>query len=184
MTDPARQIISEASLNEGTPAEIAETFAPVVWLHKDDQYRPSSVAWYLKRASLEYKNNKKKILAEGSVTGESLINQEVLLSQEEGFDYSDFTKPLSNRNQKFNLKITNVDSIMNGDLTTATCYVHIRPTLDIQYLFFYPTMGQLRVQVPMKETGNTLRSDFGWPTPQLKVILKKYTFLVMKRQSG
>ena len=146
MTDPSRTI-SEASSSKATRKEIAKAFAPVVWLHKDDEYRPASVDWYLARASLEYNNNKKKILEEKNVTAESLINQKV------GSDYSDFTKQNNNRNQRFNLKIENVPSIMQGDfrvdqgkvIGTATCYVHIRPStpIEIQYWFFYPYNGAL-----------------------------------------
>lgn len=62
MTDPSRNF-SEASSSEATRKEIAKALAPVVWLHKDNDYRPSSVDWYLARASLEYSNNKNKIEA-------------------------------------------------------------------------------------------------------------------------
>ena len=58
------------SSSEATRKEIAKAFAPVVWLHKDDEYRPSSVDWYLARASLEYNNKKKKILEEKNVSAE------------------------------------------------------------------------------------------------------------------
>ena len=121
-----------------TCQEIAKTFAPVVWLHKDDLFRPSSVQWYLERASLEY-NNKKTKIEEGKITAVALI------SQHEGRDESDFFKTPNRKNQKFNLKIRNVPEIMNGDLSTATCYVHIRDKsdFDIQYWFFYPYNGAL-----------------------------------------
>jgi hypothetical protein len=93
MTDPS----STSHASEAQLRKIAETFAPVVWLHKDDEYRPSSVKWYLEIASLEY-NNKKEILKVGEVNTTSLINQK------EGSDYSDFTQQPNNRNQKFNFK--------------------------------------------------------------------------------
>jgi VPS62-like protein len=135
MTEPSRT----SPPRESQLREIAETFAPVVWLHKDDEYRPSSVDWYLARASLEY-NNKRTIIEEGKITGAALISQTV------ESDHSDFAKAPYNRNQKFNLKIKNEPSIMKGDLNTARCYVHIRPNsgnLDIQYWFFYPYNGAL-----------------------------------------
>jgi len=94
------------------PSRIAETFAPVVWLHKDDEYRPSSVDWYLATASLEY-NNKRTIIEEGKITGAALISQTV------ESDHLDVAKAPYNRNQKFNLKIKNEPSIMKGDLNTA-----------------------------------------------------------------
>src|SRR5262245_14807693 len=93
--------ISEASFSEETRNAVAKTFAPVVWLHSKDEYRPSSVDWYLARASLEYRNNKQKILEEGKVTAKLLIAQKV------GSDLSDFTKQNDKRDEKFNLKITN-----------------------------------------------------------------------------
>ncbi len=142
MTDPFVEITKH--LTNSIRQEIAKTFAPVVWLHKDDEYRPSSVDWYLARASLEYNNNKKKIIEEGKVTAAALISQTV------GSDHSDFAKQPNNRNQKFNLKITNdkdlkagQPSIMKGDLGSAACYVHIRPNLEIQYWFFYPYNGAI-----------------------------------------
>ena len=62
-------------------------------------------------------------------------------------------------------------------------YSAFDPDLEIQYLVFLPLQWGARWgQGPMKETGNILRSDFGGTTPQLRVISKKYTFLVIMRR--
>jgi Vacuolar protein sorting-associated protein 62 len=133
----------KSEINEKTK-RIAERFAPIVFLHYQDVFRPSSVGWYLKRASLEYKNNKNKVLEKGQVTAQKLIDY-----QREK-DYSDFTKGPINSHPPFNLKIENTTEIMNGDLATAECYVHIRKErkdntnlLEAQYWFFYPYNGKM-----------------------------------------
>lgn len=128
---------------------IARRFAPEIRLHHEDRYRPSSVGWYLDRVSLRWHRpsflwawQDVEILASGSVTADSLVNQ-VYKGNRSGGGRS---------TSSFFLDIPNgfgEEATRSGDLRTAEVYVNFRtadavaPSYDITYWFFYPYNGDI-----------------------------------------
>ena len=54
---------------------LARKFAPMVALHPDENWLPSSVEWYLSRVTLCHKDDGNVILDRGQITSETLVKQ-------------------------------------------------------------------------------------------------------------
>ncbi|MFS1519445.1 hypothetical protein V1503_23745 [Bacillus sp. SCS-151] len=71
-------------------ANYAEKYAPSVFLHGDDNYRPSSIDWYLNQ--VELKEGSTKLLNAGEVNRWSLLGEDVNVSLSvESFNHSNNT---------------------------------------------------------------------------------------------
>ena len=131
---------------------LARKFAPMVALHPDEDWLPSSVEWYLSRVTLCHENDRNVILNKGQVTPAALVNRSSDQNSN-GIPTFDFDKFI------WYLRIPDDDgdAIRRGqpledDRVVAPCYVHIRqaPTsndVDIQYWFFYPYNGRTAIAV-------------------------------------
>jgi len=102
--------------------EVVKKYGPLYHLHSDDKYRPSSVEWYLQRASL-YKNGKKTADLKG--------DQSLLPTGDTLDDTYWVSIPESDR---------------GGDVKSAVAYVHAIDSrtagmTDVQFWFFYPYNG-------------------------------------------
>jgi hypothetical protein len=121
-------------------------FAPVVYLHPDERYKPAGVDWYLTRVELVYDNE--VLLTLGNVTVSALV------SQEKDGKYSgegtDVTKFRLQHTGDYSFQAWTRDGYFSyADQVNikSPCYVHVRPVqdhpelIDIQYWFFYPYNG-------------------------------------------
>ncbi|MEO5369966.1 MAG: Vps62-related protein [Magnetococcus sp. DMHC-1] len=110
---------------------LADTFAPKVYLHSEDNYRPSSVDWYLAKSDLYQ--------VDSDDTATMVVqnpSQADLLTYNSASNY---------------LKLENEDD-RSGDINNLQWYAHIRKSnspasdtwLDIQYWFFYPYNGDVK----------------------------------------
>ncbi len=136
------------SLSTTEAQALARKFAPMLALHPDEKWNPSSVEWYLSRVTLCYQNDSTVILGRGEVTPEALVKQSDQQNSNgtPAFDFDQF-------NWYLRIPSKDGDIIRRGmpleyDSVVAPCYVHIRqaPTssdVDIQYWFFYPYNGDI-----------------------------------------
>lgn len=156
----AIRTIQDCGNNVGWPEDrmldVAQRFAPIVYLHSKEEWFPSSVEWYLNRVALCFESDKNIILKPGVITPQTI---DLLVTQEQQGISSGATAFDFDKFQWF-LRIpeTTGDQIRRGDpsangVITATCYVHLRETqnpdvVDLQYWFFYPYNGDI-VEGPM-----------------------------------
>lgn len=137
MFSGSRQIAAHPT----TQSTLARRFAPVVRLHPDDQYRPASVEWYLRRVQMRFAvrgRSDRQILDKGRVTPASLTTQS-FDSQQSGRGYpSEFFLQIPNNHEERRTR--------RGSLRDARCYSHTVSTrrgTEIQYWFFYPYSGNI-----------------------------------------
>jgi len=130
---------------------VAEDNAPIVFLHENDQYGPSSVKWYLNRVELRYGKPSNRdsqtgqtelIVAKGMLNSNSVVGQNNSGDPQKPFcdkikeaERSDFFLDIPDDSEE---EIT-----QKGDLANAPCYCHITKSVEtnkwyINYLFFYP----------------------------------------------
>ena len=123
-------------------AEVMARFAPEVHLHPDDSYRPASIDWYLDRTRLRLHRRLRRdlhALERGEVTRETLPLPSVAGQNAGGPARSGFFLQIPNDGAEVDVR--------GGALSSAECYVHVRPVLsddaffDIQYWFFYAYNG-------------------------------------------
>lgn len=133
-------------------------YAPMVFLHPQEQFRPSSVDWYLARVAMRFHHDSgcsdDQILPQGSVTQSNIWTQShptknFLCSHNSDSVRSD-TKRDVRADEGFFLQppnTNNFDAIVHqGDPNPSAwrAYAHVIPSLylangiDIQYYFFYP----------------------------------------------
>ncbi len=123
-------------------SQVMERFAPEVHLHPDDSHRPASVDWFLDRTRLRLHRRLRRdlrALERGEVTRETLPLPSVAGQNASGPACSDFFLQIPNDGAEIDVR--------GGALSSAECYVHVRPVLgddaffDIQYWFFYAYNG-------------------------------------------
>lgn len=128
---------------------LAEYYAPHISFHSKEQYKPSSVEYYLDRVKM--KNRGASSVIEENVTAENIddiiYGPEKSWVEDPGDDENEFY--LVDKGaiwDGLNWDFTN--SPIFGDWNTAKVYVHTRDFgdnfLDIQYWFFYPYNGDLK----------------------------------------
>lgn len=118
---------------------LLKNFAPLVRLHPNDDYRPSSVGWYLKRVIMRLDRRvwaDRQILDKGEVRPANIAKQS-----------SDGQSSGGRSKSSFFLQIPNDDdeqATRRGSLASAVCYARIierKHHKDLQYWFFYPYNG-------------------------------------------
>lgn len=119
-------------------------FSPILKFHPDDEYLPSSVAWYLNRVKMRFHRSGKSdlaVLSKGQVNSTSILNQRAEGQFSSSTNKSDFFLQIPNDELEKETR--------RGDLSNANCYVHVRSgfqssnDFDIQYWFFYPYSGNI-----------------------------------------
>jgi hypothetical protein len=146
-------------LSDSVEDYLMKKYAPVVYLHPDDEFQPGGVDWYLGRVELEYDGA--TILELGTVSVSNLISQEKngeysgkgtevtkfrLVHADDGerdllITFKDWTK-------------TGYSAYGKGARIGSPCYVHVSPVqgypefVYIQYWFFYPYNGDLTITSP------------------------------------
>ncbi|MEW5795501.1 MAG: Vps62-related protein [Candidatus Zixiibacteriota bacterium] len=132
---------------------VVQRFAPLVRLHLDEHFQPSSVEWYLARTELWHVSSAMharrppqytKLLSKGDVTVGGLVSQKV--DRKGGRDESG-----GESQGLFFLRIPHDPHrrhTCQGSLTGAQCYGHVMPTSrsnlwQIAYLFFFPFNGSI-----------------------------------------
>eukprot|EP00051_Salpingoeca_urceolata_P018111 m.252525 g.252525 ORF g.252525 m.252525 type:complete len:529 (-) comp19126_c0_seq13:162-1748(-) len=139
---------------------LVDQFRPVFWLHKKEEYLPSSVEEYLEHCELWFNN--KKLLKEGHVDSRSLVSQTVEAGKERSTSRQavgeDGRIPADKRwhlkcNQAFHC------GVPVAELDSVPVYAHVtrdvvRGThvIAINYITFYPYNGAYLV--PLDESGN------------------------------
>ncbi len=114
-------------------------FAPLVRLHPEDDYRPSSVGWYLKRVMLRFDRSfrsDRQILDKGEVRPSNIAKQSGDGQSSGGRSKSSFFLQIPNDD--------NEHTTRRGSLASAICYARIierKDHKDLQYWFFYPYNG-------------------------------------------
>ncbi|HYG64291.1 MAG TPA: Vps62-related protein [Thermoanaerobaculia bacterium] len=147
------------SMSDALEDELLWRFAPVVRLHPNDSYRPSSADWYMARTHMRFHHTgcgDDQILNKGQITTNNIDLQAHQnkngwpgCSHNSTWQYSDMRTP----NSRFFLQIPN-DSAegttrLGAPSSDWTCYAHVRyapgstSQYDIQYWFFYPYNGAL-----------------------------------------
>lgn len=133
--------------------DLASKHAPLIFLHEDDIYGPSSVEWYLERVELRHgklktRNNPTEltelIAAKGTINASS-VGAQVYKGHKSGNSNKSFcTKIEEEERSDFFMDIP-ADGEANtrkGDIKNAPCYCHITKSSEniwhINYLFFYP----------------------------------------------
>jgi Vacuolar protein sorting-associated protein 62 len=110
---------------------IVRRTAPILYLHDDEPYLPSSVDWYLEHATLVSKNGERIQLSVDSKSPE----ERLLIWEGEW--------PCPNDSSDYWLEVP--EEVLAGDIKSARSYVSIRRAkegfLDITHWFWYPGNG-------------------------------------------
>jgi hypothetical protein len=158
---------------QGLPdVTLARRFAPVVRLHPDEEYFPSSAEWYLRRVQMRYAirgRRDRHVLDKGQVTPTSLVTQ-VFEDQYSGRGYpSEFFLeiPYTAAELSMHPRALQVSDLRKrqqpmwrtrrGRLRDAPCYAHTVATrhgTEIQYWFFYPYNGDIAPVVNFAHEGD------------------------------
>ncbi|XP_028799765.1 uncharacterized protein LOC114755064 isoform X2 [Neltuma alba] len=116
---------------------LIKTYAPLMYLHPDEKYLPSSVKWFFTNGALLYTRGKESepvaIDPSGSVLPQGKDN--------DGAHWIDLPKDETNR-----------ERVKRGDLDSFQAYMHIKPMFgatftDISIWIFYPFNGPSRAKV-------------------------------------
>ena len=124
-------------------------YLPVLRLHPNDPYRPSTVSWLLPRAELRFKGHPHPILRKGEVSPYN-IHTRVFSGQRSGG---------GNRVTDFYLNYpddSDRETTRRGNLDEFACYVHIsrRNPIEIQYWFYYPYNGSIAPVLDIAHEGD------------------------------
>ena len=139
--------------------EVTRRFAPLVRFHPDEAYLPSSAEWYLKRVRLTHESSpmhakhpvvRTPVLLKGEVDSVSLTNQRVGNDESGGVSKGTFYLDIPDDSDYVRTCL--------GNLTSATCYVHVQPTSSgrwhLVYLFFYPFNGSIAADKNITHEGD------------------------------
>jgi len=131
-------------------------YAPRVVFHPDEIYYPSNAEWFLNRTSLVTRT------ANDVTNNNDCKNQDTLDTISPSEDCQDFSQP--SKCSYFNISPESFDSTTEGDLSTATCYVHVlgvKDYIELQYLFFEPFNGNAQASFEAKWFGKSSTVDTG-----------------------
>lgn len=140
--DKASSIIVDRIDNADAPTldelnQIIDRVGPRVYFHPDEEFGPSSVEWFLQRATLHKKSD-----------GSSVSTANTPLPTGGGDDH------------EYWLDIPS--SYRGGNLATAVAYVNAKYAnnwLDIQFWFFYPYNGAGTAKISVTGFNDTLKLD-------------------------
>ena len=134
-------------------SEIISRLGPVIRLHPEERYLPSSVEWFLARANLEgYNSTTNTLVGSVPVTVDTLTRESKRLIDDLGADYVSL-RPVN-------------ESVLAGDMASVKTYVHVvrRPMFtDIQFWTHYPYNGAGAAHAKMTVAGAI--SSTTTPTP-------------------
>lgn len=104
--------------------QIVKNVAPIVYLHPDEHYKPSSVEFYFENVQF--------VRQDGSISGPPMTSENLPMGPE--IPGTHLSIPARN------------DWVKAGDLASAKAYVHVLALpegrgFDLQYFFFYPYNG-------------------------------------------
>jgi hypothetical protein len=126
--------------------DVARQYAPLVYLHPDDEYQPSSVEWFLDRVSMKYGDV--AAVDDAAIASPVLVLEEVdeqsLVSQSHTVDGVTYDSGQGDEETGFLLDDAGAGATRRGEGTSAPCYVHVvqwERGYDVQYWFFYPYNG-------------------------------------------
>jgi hypothetical protein len=133
------QLVLALDLSSDQIQAIIQRFAPLVKLHHQEEYYPSSVHWYLERSSLKRKHDKKyREVISGPIYDANR------LSGYKGPSYS-ITPFGTPQVRALTFQGEPLDEAGPIRLVRSPCYanlIEISGELAIQYLFFYPYNGR------------------------------------------
>ncbi|CAM8968017.1 unnamed protein product [Rhodiola kirilowii] len=116
---------------------LLNTYSPLIHMHPDEEFQPSSVKWFFENGALVYKRGEESEPVGVDVTGSNLPQDR----------YNDGTYWLDlPRDDK------NKEVVKKGDLLTSEAYIHVKPMFgatftDIAIWLFYPFNGPARAKV-------------------------------------
>ncbi|XP_020236547.1 uncharacterized protein LOC109816089 [Cajanus cajan] len=116
---------------------ILQVYSPVMYLHPDEVYFPSSVEWFFSNGALLYKKDQESSPISIAPNGTNLPQD----PHNDGAYWLDLPVDSTKR-----------ERVMMGDLLSAKSYVHVKPMLggtftDIAIWVFYPFNGPARAKV-------------------------------------
>ncbi|KHN21340.1 hypothetical protein glysoja_026541 [Glycine soja] len=116
---------------------ILQVYSPVMSLHPDEEFFPSSVEWFFSNGALLYKKGQESSPVPISPNGANLPQD----PNDDGAYWVDLPADSTNK-----------DRVKKGDLKSAISYVHVKPMLggtftDISMWVFYPFNGAARAIV-------------------------------------
>jgi hypothetical protein len=138
-------------ITDAVEDELMRKFAPVVRFHKDEQYLPANVGWYLQRVRMRFEVQlgfDHQLLDKGEVNITNLISQRDH-NQASGLSAkpTDFFLEQTDAGGGDELDSYREETREGTGASGWTCYAHVRPvsisTYDIQYIFFYAYNGDL-----------------------------------------
>lgn len=114
---------------------LIQTYAPWIYFHPDDEFLPSSVAWFFQNGALLYTKGQESSPVAVEPNGENLPQG----GANDGAYWLD-------------LPITDPDRVKQGNLQNSTCYIHVKPMFgatftDLAVWVFYPFNGPARAKV-------------------------------------
>lgn len=116
---------------------ILQVYSPVMSLHPDEEFFPSSVEWFFSNGALLYKKGQESKPVSISPNGANLPQDPNI----DGAYWVDLPADSTNK-----------ERVKKGDLKSAISYVHVKPMLggtftDIAMWVFYPFNGPSRAKV-------------------------------------
>ncbi|XP_038694252.1 uncharacterized protein LOC119991838 isoform X1 [Tripterygium wilfordii] len=116
---------------------LMQTYSPLIYMHPDEKYLPSSVTWYFTNGALLYKKGEESSPVKIEPTGSNLPQG----GSNDGTYWLDL--PLDKKAK---------ESVKKGDLQSSQVYLHVKPMLggtftDIVIWVFYPFNGPGRAKV-------------------------------------
>nr|KYP71440.1 hypothetical protein KK1_010699 [Cajanus cajan] len=115
---------------------ILQVYSPIMCLHPDEKYLPSSMNWFFSNGALLYKKGQESNPVTIAPNGTNLPQDH----NTDGAYWLDLLVDASNK-----------EKVKKGDLQSAKSYVHVKPMLggftDIAIWVFYPFNGPSRAKV-------------------------------------
>lgn len=182
----------------------ASKFGPIVRLHSDDKFRPSSVKWYVSKTRMRYHHKRDfdhQMIYTGRVTVKNMItqshqdlnffNKHAGYRNRSGYDTKNGSKSFSKSNFFLEIDVDKNES-RKGQYKafqnlksshTVPCYVHIRKVAahanwwDYQYMFYYPYNGKIG-------GGGAHEGDWEMITVRVNMDTEKIVSIYMAVHSG
>ncbi|KAK4285590.1 hypothetical protein QN277_002270 [Acacia crassicarpa] len=116
---------------------LVQAYSPVMYLHPDEQYLPSSVDWYFTNGALLYKKGEESKPVPVQPNGTNLPQD----PNNDGAYWLDLPADQTNK-----------ERVKKGNLESFHAYVHVKPMLggtftDLALWIFYPFNGPARAKV-------------------------------------
>ncbi|KAF7824460.1 Vacuolar protein sorting-associated protein 62 [Senna tora] len=116
---------------------LIQAYSPIVYLHPDEEYLPSSVNWYFSNGALLYKKGEESKPIPVDPSGSNLPQG----GDNDGAYWLDLPEDKTNK-----------ERVKNGDLQSSQGYIHVKPMFgstftDICIWIFYPFNGPSRAKL-------------------------------------